>query len=259
MSVASFDPGDKAVGALAFHCYGDDVPLKLFRETVEEARNRGIPCFVTEFGHFFIAPCEGVNFAMGGPRSEAPKTFAAQMLNAQKLICGLNAGMDGFNRWSFLNRGDLDGQWQLVRTWNPVAWDYFKEVVPEPVPYYSYGILSRFTAKHSSVLDVQGNSDRIIATALRSPKGNLTVLVLNLSDKAELLWLSFAGLRDACTLSTYRVSEAALQKPGYRMESQRAFKLGPAKPDLAEELPAKSITAYSTYTLAHTEPGVGVE
>jgi len=32
-------------------------------------------------------------------------------------VRGINAGVDGFNRWSFINRGDLDGQWQLLRTW----------------------------------------------------------------------------------------------------------------------------------------------
>jgi len=259
LDMAGFAPDDKAVGALALHCYGGDVPLDLFREAAEKARTRGVPCLISEFGHFFMAPCEEVNFAMGGPRSEAPKSFAAQMLNAQKVVYGLNAGMDGFNRWSFLNRGDLDGQWQLVRTWNPITWDYFKEVIPEAVPYYSYGILSRFTAKHSRVLDVQGGSDRIIATALRSPQGNLTVLVLNLSDKVEPFRLSLAGLRESCTLHTYRVAEAMVQNPEYRMEPQRAIELGPAGPDVSDELPARSITAYSTYKLAHKEPGVTVD
>lgn len=256
LDMAGFDADDKAVGALALHCYGGDVPLKLFDEAVAKARARRIPCFVSEFGHFFMAPCEGVSFAMGGPRSEAPKSFSAQMLNAQKVVCGLNAGVDGFNRWSFLNRGDLDGQWQLVRTWNPITWDYYKEVAPEPVPYYSYGILSRFTAKHSSVLDVQGGGDRLIATALRSPKGNLTVLVLNPTDKAEPLRMSLAGLKSDCSLHTYRVMETAVETPDYRMEPLKAFELGPSKPEFSEELPAKSVTAYSTYKLAHAEPGV---
>jgi hypothetical protein len=256
LDMAGFDADDKTVGALALHCYGGDVPLGLFREAAAKARARGIPCFVSEFGHFFMAPCEGVNFAMGGPRSEAPKSFAAQMLNAEKVAGGLNAGMDGFNRWSFLNRGDLDGQWQLVRTWNPISWDYYKQVAPEPVPYYSYGILSRFTAKHSSVLDVRGGGDRIIATALRSPKGNLTVVVLNPCDQAKSFRLSLDGLRETRTLHTYRVTETTVQNPDYRMEPQQAVELSPAKADLSEELPAKSITAYSTYKLAHTEPGI---
>ena len=58
----------------------------------------------------------------------------------------MNVGVDGFNRWSFTNRGDLDGQWQLVRTFDTNTWQYFKRVAPEPVPYFSYGILTRFLA-----------------------------------------------------------------------------------------------------------------
>jgi hypothetical protein len=100
--------------------------------------------------------------------------------------------------------------------------------------------------------------ERIIA-ALRSPKGNLTVLVLNVLDKTEPFRLSFAGLRDTCTLFTYRVSENAVSKSDYRMDPQQTSEIGPAKASLADELPAKSITAYSTYRLAHIKLGVTAE
>jgi hypothetical protein len=43
------------------------------------------------------------------------------------------------------------------------------------------------------------------------------------------------------------------------MESQQVFELGPAKAVLTDELPAKSITAYSTYRLAHPAPGLTAE
>ncbi len=195
LGMAGFQAEDKAVGALALHCYEGQAPLELFRTAAATARSRGIPLFVTEFGHFFVADCEGVSFAEGGPRSPAPKSYAAQLLNAEKVICGLNAGIDGLNRWSFINRGDLDGQWQMVRTWNPVTWEYFKEVRPEPVPYYAYGILARFTAKHSRVLETQCDSRRLLAVALQSPQGDLTLLVLNKSDRAEPMRLSLAGLQ----------------------------------------------------------------
>ena len=108
----------------------------------------------------------------GDFHSGIPKSYPAQMLNAEKVVAGLNAGVDGFNRWSFVNRGDLDGQWQLVRTWNPIGWDYCKEVRAEPVPYYAYGILTRFTAKHSRLLQVQGDIESTPVAAMRSPKGN---------------------------------------------------------------------------------------
>ena len=40
--------------------------------------------------------------------------------------------MDGYIRWSFANRGDLDGQWQMVRTFNPANWTFLERVTPEP-------------------------------------------------------------------------------------------------------------------------------
>jgi hypothetical protein len=259
LAMAGFQAEDKAVGALALHCYEGEAPTELFRTATATAAARGIPVFVTEFGHFFAADCEGVSFAEGGPRSAAPKSYAAQLLNAEKVIRGLNAGIDGLNRWSFINRGDLDGQWQMVRTWNPVTWEYLKEVRPEPAPYYAYGILARFTARHSDVLDTQCDSRRVFAVALRSPKGDLTVLVLNKSERAEPMRLSLAGLQADRALWMYRVTEDAVSKPDYRMEPQRKFEIGPARREIADTLPAGSITAYSSRRLAHAEPGVAAE
>jgi hypothetical protein len=38
----------------------------------------------------------------------------------------MEAGVSAFNRWSFTNRGDLDGQWQLIRTWDMENKKYLK-------------------------------------------------------------------------------------------------------------------------------------
>jgi hypothetical protein len=35
---------------------------------------------------------------------------------ASLVVRGINAGVYGFNRWSFTNRGDLDGQWRSIKT-----------------------------------------------------------------------------------------------------------------------------------------------
>jgi hypothetical protein len=258
MDMAEFEPDDKAVGVFTLHNYEGSVPREQFRETAEMARTRGVPFLVSEVGHFFMAPHEGVEgvIPMGGPNSEAPRSFAAQLLNAEKILFGLNVGVDGFNRWSLVNRGDQDGQWQLLRTFNPILWKYNSEVDREPVPFYGYGILTRFLAKHSSVLHLEGGSEQVVAAALRSPKGQLTLLVLNKSDQPEEIHLSFDHLNEPIKLYTYQVTESAVQEADYRMESQRTWPLGPGNPDFSEVLPGKSITAYSTFKLAHTDPGI---
>jgi len=48
----------------------------------------------------------------------APKSFKASLSNASDIFMGMNLGVDAFNRCSFTNRGDIDGQWQLVKTYN---------------------------------------------------------------------------------------------------------------------------------------------
>jgi hypothetical protein len=49
-------------------------------------------------------------------------------------------------------RGRLDGQWQLVRTWDIAKKRYCNEVTPEAVAHYGYGIISRFLSKYSGRL-----------------------------------------------------------------------------------------------------------
>jgi hypothetical protein len=164
-----FDLGDKALGALDAHNYKATASAGLMKRWAERAHARGIPFFQSEFGTW------NGDDPFTNPVSVAPKSYANQLINAEKLLSGLSAGVDGFNRWSFVNRGDLDGQWQLVRTWDAQKWDYYRRVEPEPVPYYSYGILTRFLAKYSRILSAESSADSIIASAVQSPGGDLTI------------------------------------------------------------------------------------
>ena len=93
LRMGQFDPREPAAGALSVHDYNATVSLAMYREGVSIARERGIPFFVSEFGHFFMGTFEGDKIAMGSPRSEAPKSYAAQLLNAEKILVGLNEGV----------------------------------------------------------------------------------------------------------------------------------------------------------------------
>jgi hypothetical protein len=168
----------------------------------------------------------------------------------------MNVGVDGFNRWSFINRGDLDGQWQLVRTFDTSTWQYLKRVEPEPVPYFSYGILTRFLAKHSSILQLQCDGQDLVASAARSPRGNLTIFVLNKSDGDEAITLNLANLAQATTLYKYQVTEESVGSPDFQMNPLEKIEAPTAKPSFTDKLPAMSITVYSTYKLMHSDPGI---
>ena len=130
------------------------------------------------------------------------------------VVRDLSAGVDGFNRWSFLNVGYLDGQWQLLQTWDVKNHKLLDHYTPYPNAYYFVGLLSRYTAKHSSVLAsrVQGGTigphPRVFAAALRSPKGNFTLAVVNDAPQAWEATVAVRDLRPETHLYRYDVSRA---------------------------------------------------
>ncbi len=112
-----FDFDDPSLGAHDAHDYSFTADAAMERLWAERAHSRGLPFFLSEFGSWAGGD------PMSDPTSTSPASYANQLVNAEKVIDGLNAGVDGFNRWSFTNRGDLDGAWQLVRTFDPQKWD----------------------------------------------------------------------------------------------------------------------------------------
>ena len=98
-----------------------------------------------------------------------PGSYESALKDAELVVRRINAGVDGFNRWSFLNRGDLDGQWQFIETWDRRRGKLLKQYTPHPNTYFVLGLLSRFTAKHSDVLGcrVDGGRKRHLAARFR--------------------------------------------------------------------------------------------
>jgi hypothetical protein len=245
-----FDFTDGVVAALDAHNYAYFPNNRLQKLWADKAHARGIPFFQSEFGDW------GGNDPFTDRSTPSPKSYSNQLVNAEKVIQGMNVGVDGFNRWSFTNRGDLDGQWQLVRTFDTNTWQYLKRVAPEPVPYFSYGILTRFLAKHSSVLSSQCDGPDLAASAARSPRGNLTIFILNKSAADEPISLNLANPARSTTLYKYQVTESSVGKPDFEMNPLETVEASSAKPGFTDKLPAMSITVYSTYKLMHSDPGI---
>ncbi len=246
-----FDLNDPAVAAHDAHHYGGVLSYQKFQKLwAERAHARGVPFFQTEFGSSV-----GDN-PQDNPNSAAPRSYASQLENARKIMLGLKYGIDGFNRWSFLNRGDLDGQWQLLRTWNTNQWEYFQHVEPEWVPYYAFGVFSRFTAKYSQILGCTGGNTNVLCAAVRSPKGALTIFVLNISPKRQKARLSLEGVSRLSLLNKYQITERALQNSSYAMSPLRRLSLPAANAVVSDVLPPRSITAYTAYYLRHSDFGI---
>ena len=244
---------EASVGAYDSHNYGGTLPAALNDMTrfVQRARKRGIPFFLTEFGDMRL----GWQYSNVGPR-----TYNAGLSNAEVMIRAMNMGVDAMNRWSFTNRGDLDGNWQLLRTWDTKKKQYYGKVEPETVPYYTFGIFSRFNAKHSEVLETKTQGpNNFMATALRSPKGNLTLYVLNRDTNAHKVKIDIQGLKKSRKLYRYRVTEADIRDPNFKLEPSKTVTLSKAADRIEDDMPPLSIFIYSTYNLQHTESGIIAE
>ena len=204
-------------GAIDIHSY-HGVAAKgeeILRQWADWAHQQGKPFFLTEYG----------NMSLGwGTDDPNPKSFEAALSNASDVMRGMRAGVDAFNRWSFTNRGDLDGQWQLITTFDRAEKAYYDNVVPEPEAYYGFGIISRFLSKYSSVLKTQvpAPDSVLMCNALKSPGGVLSVFLLNTSGKALEVEIGFSG-KIPDEMHLYQVSKELINSPGFELNKVKSF------------------------------------
>jgi alpha-L-arabinofuranosidase len=167
--------------------------------------------------------------------------------NASLVVRGINAGVDGFNRWSFTNRGDLDGQWQLVRTWDIDRNKLLDSFTPQPNAYYQFAMLSRFLPKYAGVLATRVEANfgererRLVATALRTRKGNLTVIVVNESHRAADTVIELEGLLAPLRLHRYSLTKESEDKSKVDLRPERELEVNKS---LSDRIPPMSIVVY---------------
>jgi hypothetical protein len=259
-----FDP---FIGAYDLHSYfarfdwgaGNGYPLaqaeERLRAWAQWAGERGKPLFLSELGSMV--------FGWGGSDG-GPSTWDAALKDAELVVRALNAGVEGFNRWSFVNRGDLDGQWQLIDTWNPATKTLLKTYTPKPNAYFVYGLISRFAAKHSALVptEVMGGqldgTNRVFAAALRSPKGHGTWIVVN---DAPCSWPARLRVTADRQRRLFRYQATPVQKdnPNLQLAPSLAARFTSGQAAFDDELPAMSLTVYSTRKLVHTDRGAIAE
>ena len=250
------------VGAYDFHDYGIALDAnsggyieKLVHKLAilaKSAHDQGKPVFLSEFGsgNFPEPPTD--------PHPNSPESVLA---GSEFVIRSANAGVDGFNRWSFLNRGDLDGQWQFVNTWDPERKKLLTDFSPHVNSYFGLGLLSRFTARHSTVLAstvsearIQG-WQRVFCATFRSPNGNISLIVVNDGPVEFPLKLSWTGTPPAGKFSRYRYSKPQFDRADVKLDPEPGF--SPASgTNWTDSLPPTSITVYSTFKLSHDDPGI---
>jgi hypothetical protein len=106
------------------------------------------------------------------------------------LIRSLNLGIDGFNHWSYANRGDADGQWQFVDTWDRTWKVWLPEATPHRDAYYVLGLAIRHWPHRARILASEltgGEQDglrRVWAAAGESPADrSRTILLVNDAER----------------------------------------------------------------------------
>lgn len=243
-SKLSFDP---YLGSYDIHSYDgiDENGSKTIRQWVQWSHSKDKPFFISEFG----------NMNLGwGKDNPGPKSLAAALSNAHDMVSALSSGTDGMNRWSFVNRGDMDGQWQLVRTWNMSKKEYLNKIIPENTSYYGFAMFSRFIAKYASILKIISPADTLVSTlSLRNPDGNLVVILLNQSSAEKEIILNIKSTAKIKNLFEYRYDDKIPEEGDFALNpldtlsGNSPFKL------LLEQ---QSITVLSTNLLKNTDTGI---
>jgi len=242
---------DSFIYAYDLHSYQGMDPGRaaILKRWVDWAHARSKPFFLTEMG----------NMALGwGTDNPAPKSFSASLSNAETIVRGLRAGVDAFNRWSFTNRGDLDGQWQLIKTWDRDRKRYLEEIRPEPAAYYGYALMTRFLAKNATRMadrcDGDG-ADQVLTASMLSPLGHLTTWLVNLGEVDVPVEVAYADLPNSRILRRYQATESEVVRPGFTLQPLEEVGIEAGRSFLTTA-PARSVTTLTTYDLAASDPGV---
>ncbi len=237
----------KHFGAIDIHSYHGVTSKgeENLRKWAEWAHRQNKPFFLTEYG----------NMNLGwGKDDPNQKSFDAALSNANDVMRGIRAGVDAFNRWSFTNRGDLDGQWQLIYTFDRDNKEYLDKIKPEPEAYYGFGIISRFLSKYSSVLKTEYHAPDsvLICNSVKSPGDIISVFLVNNSEKEINVEIDFVN-RNSDDLFLYQVNKDIINKEGFQFNPVSSYS---AKRKIEILLPPKSISTLSENRLMENDKGI---
>jgi hypothetical protein len=235
----------RAVPASWAYRMGERLDATLPRYRVETAgADRGL--FVTEFGSQIY-----------GWKSDdpAPGSFRSSLKDAEFLVRALNMGIDGANHWSFTNRGDMDGQWQYVETWDRAWKQWLGDAAPHRDSYFVLGLATRHIPHRARVMaaavsgGVAEGRQRVWAAALRSPRDSgLTLVIVNDADRPWPLRVSLPGGRGGLV----KLSSTAGAPPESILRYEPVASAGAAAETSLEPF---SLTVLTDSPLSATGPG----
>jgi len=263
------------IGAMAFHDYSSvfdwwtNLPYMQHTEMAllkwkDFARTNGnLPVFMAEFGSFLFGIVKD---------TDGPARWISLIHDAELVIRLTNAGIDGMNRWSFINRGDLDGHWEMINTWDAKNQRLADSITPHQNSYYVYGLISRFTAKYSDVLKttVTGGADtttfvsqdgsrlplqRVFAATFRSPGSKtISTFILNDSETVRVAKIDLSTLPKG-TYYLYELNQSAKDITDVSVEPVREI----TGQKTTITLQPESLVLVSGYKLKMGDKGITVD
>ena len=227
---------------------------KQYSTWVQQAKKDRKPFIISEMGSFIYG---------FGEDTVGMSTYPALLKDVESVMRYSNIGMDGFMRWSFLNRGNLDGKWQFVNTWNMKLNTLLTadSLTTHNVPFYMWGTLSRFTPKQANILKSTvnggkiGENQRVFATTYQSPiNKNISVFILNDSELDLELTLELKKISQYKKFYKYALTKELINKPDFELNPIDSIAFhGPLK---NVKLSPQSVLLFSTYKLSSTQKGI---
>ena len=231
--------------------------LKLFTERVKTAvkmaHDNNKPFFFSEHG----------TMQFGLTRDDrGPSMHAAVLKDVEFAVRYSNLGVDGFSRWSLLNRNNLDGQWSFIETFDRKTMKLLdpEKYLPKENTFFGYGMLTRFIYRKSSVVKseitnyyAEDSINALHVSAYISPgKTHATIVVVNDKQETFNAAISIQGKGNYETWYAYRFS--------YNQRNLNDIQINPLQEikgkKLEDKIPGLSITVYSTNKLMHGDKGL---
>jgi len=205
-----------------FHCYRAlldrdagtkpgitiDEAATIMSRYAEQARSAGKGFYLTEYGTM----ANGVGFDNPGPFH--PESL---LRDCSLLLRTIQSGADGASRWSFTNRGDVDGQWQMVETWDRQLKEWKPETEKFTPVALTLGQFMRHMPQRALVHEITGEAvkglDLLALSDPEDPRG-MNLFLVNNSESAVDVCLNLPTVDDWFCLAV-PTSDPSSGKPAH--------------------------------------------
>ena len=153
-------------------------------DVVKLARSKGKEFILGEFGPAqYLQHKYGVRWDTCKYYGTKQESIAGLQL-AEATMAAMNAGVRAMGYWTFMDYPD-DPKSDRINQWGLFKW--LKNNAELRLPYYSYGLLTKYFRGPAQVLEVTSSDALIRAAAVKHQKGTWSVAIVNRNNSDALL------------------------------------------------------------------------